>query len=439
MNETDHSAQSSRSLEPGWTLSRRIWTGLILLGFAGQLAWGVENQFFNTFVYDNILPDPRPISWMVAASAATATLTTILMGTLSDRNRSRWGRRRPFILFGYLAWGVFTALFPSAAFFQPIALAVGMAILFDCVMTFFGSTANDAALNAYATDVTSLQNRGRVMSVLEILTWVAILIVYGGAGPILQAWGYYTFFYLIGGLVFVLGLVGGLLIEDTPLEGKPAGTYWGQIAESFRWRNLVANRDFFLVLMGISLWAIAQNIFFPYLMIYLQHFLKLPTLQASLLIAIAILVGGILFSFPLGMLVDRWGRRPVALLAVAAEMVGLFAFSLARSFPALTLTGILWLIPLTAWTIATSTWSKDLFPEDKRGQFAGYYLLFWVAIPMILGPLTGGWLATRYGLPTVIEGQAGFIPTPVLFQAAAIATLLAALPLLVIGKKERPA
>ena len=28
-------------------LSRRVWSALILLGFAGQLAWAVENQFFN--------------------------------------------------------------------------------------------------------------------------------------------------------------------------------------------------------------------------------------------------------------------------------------------------------------------------------------------------------------------------------------------------------
>ena len=148
--------------------------------------------------------------------------------------------------------------------------------------------------------------------------------------------------------------------------------------------------------------------------------------------AIAILVGGILVAVPLGLLVDRWGRRPVALAAVLAEMVGLLLFSLSRSMLALTITGILWLLPLTAWTIATQAWSKDLFPEEKRGQFAGYYLFFWVAIPMILGPLTGGWLSARYGIPTVINGQPGFIPTPLLFQAAAFATLLAALPLFAV-------
>jgi MFS family permease len=423
-------------MTPNPTLSKKIWIAIILLAFSGQLAWGVENQFFNTFMYNNITPDPRPISWMVAASAIAATLTTILMGTLSDRTRSRWGRRKPFILFGYLAWGVMTALFPSAAFFQPVGLAIGMAILFDAVMTVFGSTANDAALNAYITDVTTTQNRGRVMGVVQILTWVAILIVYGGAGLIIDNLGYYNFFYAIGGLVFILGLVGSFFVHEEPVTEKPQGNYWRQIAESFQWKNLVANREFFLVLMGISLWAIAQNIFFPYLIIYLQHYLKLDTTSSSITIAACILIGGIALAWPLGLLIDRWGRKPVALIAVGAEMVGLILFSLTHSLVLLVVTGILWLAPLTAWTIATSTWSKDLFPEDKRGQFAGFYLFFWVMIPMILGPLTGGWLGATYGIQTVIDGQTAYVPTPLLFQVAGVATLLAAIPLWFVKEKK---
>jgi MFS family permease len=417
-------------------LTKKVWIAIILLGFSGQLAWGVENQFFNTFLYDKITPDPRPIAWMVAASAVAATLTTILMGTLSDRTRSHWGRRRPFILGGYLAWGILTAVFPLAAFFRPVTLAIGMAILFDCVMTFFGSTANDASLNAYITDVTTTENRGRVMGVVEILTWVAILIVYGGAGLIIQMLGYYAFFYIIGGSVFVLGLIGSFFVHEEPVNEKPKGSYWGQIADSFRWKNLVANRSFFLVLMGISLWAVAQNVFFPYLMIYLQHYIQLDTISSTITIAASILIGGIALAYPLGLLIDRWGRKPVAMLAVGAEMVGLLLFSISKTLVPLVITGILWLMPLTAWTIATSTWSKDLFPEDKRGQFAGYYLFFWVMLPMILGPLTGGWLGTHFGIPTVINGQAGFIPTPILFQVAGVATLLAAIPLWFVKEKK---
>lgn len=195
-------------------LAKRIWVAVILLGFSGQLAWAVENQFFNTFMYDRISPDPRPISWMVAASAITATVASILMGALSDRTRSRWGVRRPYILLGYIAWGVFTALYPTAAVLRPMGLAVTMAILFDSLMTFCGSTANDAAFNAYVADITTVHNRGRVVGVVQLLTWVALLVVYGGAGPFIQSFGYDLFFYILGGVVILFGLIGGALMRE---------------------------------------------------------------------------------------------------------------------------------------------------------------------------------------------------------------------------------
>ncbi len=410
-------------------LSTRIWIALILLGFAGQLAWGVENQYFNTFMYDKIAPDPRPISWMVAASAITATLTTILMGALSDRTRTRWGKRKPFILFGYLAWGIATAAFPSAAFLRPVGLAVWVAILFDCVMTFFGSTANDSALNAYVTDVTTVENRGRVVGVMQTLTWVAVLIVYGASGLIIDAWGYFVFFYLIGGLVFVLGLVGGLLVQESPDPTPPPRSYWGQIADTFRVESLKANKDFFLLLFALTLYGIAEQIFFPYIIIYLNHYLKLPTTEASLVIFFSILLGGIALAYPFGLLADLIGRKKLAVGAIFLKMIGLVLFSLTLKILPLTLTGIVWLAGMSSWMISTGTWTKDLYPEEKRGQFAGYFILFTVAFTMVPGPLIGGWIASHYGIPTVINGQAGFIPTPLIFRVAGIATLVALLPM----------
>ena len=99
-------------------LSLQTWIVMAALAVTGQIAWAVENSWFNTFVYDTITPDPRPVAWMVAASAITATLTTLLMGTLSDRTRSRLGRRRPFILFGYILWGLSTAALPDGGIHQ---------------------------------------------------------------------------------------------------------------------------------------------------------------------------------------------------------------------------------------------------------------------------------------------------------------------------------
>ena len=85
----------------------RMWFVFILVGLAGQFAWSIENMYLNVFLYNTISQDPGWIAAMVGWSAAAATLTTLLMGALSDRV----GRRKPFIVLGYLAWGVSVAAF----------------------------------------------------------------------------------------------------------------------------------------------------------------------------------------------------------------------------------------------------------------------------------------------------------------------------------------
>lgn len=416
------------------------WAAVVLLAFSGQLAWAVENQFFNTFLYERITPDPRPISWMVSTTAVVALLTTILMGTLSDGMRpGRWGRRRPFMLIGYLFWGVFTAVYPLAALFRSVTVGVGMAILFDSVMSFWGSTANDAAFNAWITDITTEGNRGAVVGVTEILKWIALLVTYAGAGFLVAALGYTGFFVVIGAIVVVMGALGGFAAREPAFGEPPREGYWRRIADTFQWKSLRENRTLLAILVSVAVWNLAFNVFFPYLMIYLQHYVRLPVAQSSLLIAVAILVGGILAGYPLGILADRWGRRPLAFTAIALEAAGLLVFSFTKSFAGLLASGILWVMPMAAWSIATTAWEKDLFPEEKRGQFQGWEILFRVTIAMTLGPLLGGWLASRWGIPTVLDGKPGFIPTPILFQVAAAGTLLAALPLLATGKAKKRA
>ena len=74
------------------------WLSIVLVGLFGQFAWTIENMYFNVFLYNTISTDPGYIAAMVAWSAAVATLTTLLMGALSDRV----GRRKIFIVLGYV-------------------------------------------------------------------------------------------------------------------------------------------------------------------------------------------------------------------------------------------------------------------------------------------------------------------------------------------------
>ena len=143
----------------------------------GQFAWTIENMYFNVFLYNTISTDPSYIAAMVAASAIVATLATLFMGSLSDKV----GKRKVFICTGYIVWGISTMAFGfisvqnAAAWFpalNAVATAAIMVVVLDCVMTFFGSTANDATFNAY---VAEKSNRFWLF-----LPLISMLIIFGG-------------------------------------------------------------------------------------------------------------------------------------------------------------------------------------------------------------------------------------------------------------------
>ena len=74
-------------------LGSKFWIALVIFSLTGQIAWVVENMYFNVFIYKMFSASASDISLMVAASAVCATLTTVFMGALSDKI----GKRKLFI------------------------------------------------------------------------------------------------------------------------------------------------------------------------------------------------------------------------------------------------------------------------------------------------------------------------------------------------------
>ena len=69
---------------------------LLLFGLIGQIAWSVENMYFNLFVFETVSPDLSAVTLMVQLSGIVATVVTLFAGTLSDK----FGNRRTFISVG---------------------------------------------------------------------------------------------------------------------------------------------------------------------------------------------------------------------------------------------------------------------------------------------------------------------------------------------------
>ncbi|MEI2776124.1 MAG: MFS transporter [Tetrasphaera sp.] len=252
-------------------LSRRLWVTIVLVGLVGQLAWTVENMYLNVFIFETITDNPAVIATVVAASAVTAAVTTVLNGPLSDRV----GTRRPFISGGYLAWGLATAAFGLIATGGPLGLSAGAAIvaviLLDCVMTFFGSTANDAAYQAWVTDVTTPAVRGRVDAVVQSLPLVAMLLVFVALDPLTKAGHWLGFFGVVGAVVTLVGVAAHFLVRDVVAPTSAGESYVASVLHGIRPNAVRTNPLLYLTLSCWALWGISTQVFMPFLLIYLDH------------------------------------------------------------------------------------------------------------------------------------------------------------------------
>jgi MFS family permease len=339
-------------------------------------------------------------------------------------------------LFGYVLWGLSTILFPTTAYIHSTSVAVVLVVLMDSLMTFFGSTANDAAFNAWTADVATTPTRGRVEGVLNLSVFLAQIVAMVAAGALIDQYGYFLFFYSLGAIVIVVGVIAGSLLRDVPLsEGEIVSRppFWKEFTELFRVDLLKQNRVLFILLLFIMVSSIGMQVAMPYLIIYLENYVGMTKTQFSV-VGGAALLGSALVAIPFGFLADRWNKSAMIFLATVVSSLGGFALSLVNSLAMLALTGFFWQAFALAGSVASVAWLKDLLPEQNRGKFLGIRMIFWIAIPMVVGPWIGSQLIQAYGIPTTMNGEAGFIPTPILFQVGAAITLLSLIPLWFIRK-----
>ena len=420
-------------------LGARKWAAFIIVGLFGQFAWTIENMYFNVFLYNTISTDPGYIAAMVGWSAAAATVTTLLMGALSDR----LGRRRVFICGGYILGGASTAafgfitpenaarLFPGA---NAAAAAAVMVVVLDCLMTFFGSTANDAAFNAYVTDATRPENRGRVESVLAILPLVSMLIIFGLFDPLTRQGRWRAFFGIFGAAVTAAGLLSLLLVRDDPTLRPRRDSYFKNLLYGLRPSVLRENPELYLSFAAFCLFSAAVQVFFPYLIIYIQNYLGITDYAVVLGL---VLITASLVSVLSGRLIDRFGKLRFVVPAAGIMLLGLVGMYFARSGVAVIAAGAVMMSGYMMCAAALSANIRDWTPADKAGHFQGIRMIFAVLLPMMIGPSIGA-LVIKGGSGTYMElGQVKTVPTPGIFLAAGAMLLLIALPLLALKRREK--
>ena len=421
---------------------RKNWSILILFGLIGQIAWSVENMYFNLFVFEKISPNLDAITLMVQLSGITATVVTLVAGTLSDK----LGNRRTFLSLGYTIWGVTVGLFGlispekfSEIFNMPLTKAVGVCLFLvifgDCIMTLFGSSANDAAFNAWVTDNTEPSYRGTVEGVVSILPLVAMLIVAGGFGIIKDIVGYPALFIGLGVVITASGIYGLFSVKDSPAlkkSGSMKDLFYG-----FKPRVIKGNASLYVTLLIILVYGIACQIFMPYLIIYMTTFLSFSVIEYSLVFGGAIVIGA-LVNLYLTRLSDRLDKTTLMFYAAGVFALGLFGMYLSRftndagKTPTIIVFGIFGCVMIVGYIFISAlagSMVRDYTPEGEVGKLQGVRMVFSVLIPMVVGPMIGNALNKTMGqtLPNLDSADVmttHYIPAPEIFLVAGICALL---------------
>ena len=408
---------------------KRFWASLVIFSLVGQIAWVVENMYFNVFIYKMFNASETDISLMVMVSAVAATLTTVLIGALADK----LGRRKIFIAGGYILWGIsilafalvrtdlISAVFPTAA--SAAAIGVTLVIVMDAVMTFFGSSANDAAFNAWLTDATDKEHRGAAEGINAMMPLVAILAVFGGfmAFDLDKRESWTLIFIIIGAAVILIGILGFFLIEEVPVKTEENQSYFKNILYGFRPSVIKENKKLYLALIGFALFGISIQIFMPYLILYYEVSLALE--NYVLIMAPAIIVASAVTAL-YGRLYDRLGFLKSLLPTLVSLSLGYIVLFL---FDAVALVFIGSLLMMCGYLSGAAVFGaviRDRIPENRSGMFQGLRIFAQVLIPGLIGPAIGAAVLANAEKIVNNDGTTSFVPNEMIFLAALIACLV---------------
>lgn len=313
-------------------------------------------------------------------------ITDPLMGGVSDRVQSRWGRRRPFLLVGAVVWGCAYA----AMFWIPEHFTLGQKaawFLVTCLTVNTGLSLYHVPYSAMVPEMTrSTEERLSLLGYKEIAARLSVLVTVM-ASPLIVGLapsplsGYRWVGIAAGALIFLSGLIAFLATAKAPASAfQPQTMGWREQLRTFR-----QNKGL-LRLSGVYLFTSASDAFYSALLIY---FVTVALGQPGKLTGALYPVGSltaIIMTTVWARIGRRIGRKAACVIALSGA-ASVFLLSL--------------LIP------AHTTWLMFPFMVLLGGVFAGLFLLPGTMVPDTVeederisgqrreGAIYGAWIFTQ--------------------------------------------
>ncbi len=291
------------------------------IGDIGSNFFIVVTGFFLLFFLTDIVGvEPALAGLVLLIPKLWDVISDPIMGALSDRTSSKWGRRRPYLLYGALPFGLtFFLMFLAPGYESELARALHVGLMFALACTAF--TVINVPYSSMVAEMSDDYNeRTSITSFRMIFACVGVLLAGGLAMPLVSiggegAAGFRFMGMILGGTITLICLA--CFWSTGKAKTLPRTDSMPPLKEQIR--IALKNYPFLMLMAGYALQSVGIGVLMAGLIYYIMHVMKLPEAAMSVVLPI-LFVTAIVF-------IPIWVKVGAKLGKIKAYRIGLIILS----------------------------------------------------------------------------------------------------------------
>jgi MFS family permease len=388
-----------------WFATNFLWGALLVIMLPGEI-----KQLFPMYRVP-------ALGYLFAFGAIVALVVPLVVGALSDRCASPWGRRRPYIVSGVLINLVGLGLMWAAVTFSPVvhgdksdsAGKIAATLFTSPTFIFFllaymvaqlGNNIASAAYSGVIPDLVPEDQRGAASGWMALMSQLGTLLGAVGCGVALGGAPEWMKYALLGFVLITVAAVTVTGIKETPLPGKPEKIPWVLYLKSL-WISPAKYPDFAWVWITRAFVMLGFYAVLPFINYYLIDVIHVPEKEvdkmASMLIGVILITSSMSGVYG-GFVSDKIGRKRVVYIANTMIAIVTFGFVFCTSIVQVLIAGVVFGLGFGAYTSVDWALGTDVLPskKDAAKEMAVWHIA--MTLPQSLAAPIAGIIIARFGM-----------------------------------------
>ena len=381
--------------------------------FAILMLWQMYNQYCPKFLRELLGEDKEYLIGMImAADNFFAIFMLPLFGALSDKTKSKWGRRMPYIVVGMI---LSIIVFPFIAVMYYLNNLVGLIIMMGLTLLIMNMYRNPAV--ALTPDVTPKPLRSQANGIINLVGYIGAIC--GGAIALLfgiifknnlakqgiAAFIVTSFFMLLALILLIINIKENKIVEEMKDEmalGETMSESFTDLSED----NPLTKKDkinLWIMLASVLFWYISFNAVESFYSLFCEEIYGPGSIQSFIIMAGLPLSSVLTFLFTIN-LPAKIGRKNSVLIGLISIIVGFGIIVLLGIFQKDHYNSIVFIGGVIISGIGWALINANSYPmlvemsnKSNVGKFTGYYYTFSMIAQTVTPVLVGAIIAkTNY-------------------------------------------